>query len=766
MLIFFVISNYLKAQNSISGIVSDTSCHPINYATVVLYKNDTIKLGTITDIAGNYKFEKVKSDKYIISFNCVGYQGINRNIELLSDINLDTIKLNIDENFLNEVTITSNRNEVVTGVAKSIFTITPLMRKQSFNSFQLLTNVPDLLVNPIDKTISINEKGNILVLIDNVPREMSDISAISPKNIDKIEIITNPSAKYLSQDVSGVINIITKGNTKGFLGDVDLKINPLLKSGFLNADFKYSRNKFSFFIRSFASLLDEKQTFEQKAVTSTKNGLIVTDFIKSLHSNSLLHSGSVKTGIEYQINKTSYLLFDSYFDKVKSTGETDYYGLVSENYRSAMDYNSKKSNKSDENAQKYSLYFQKQFDNKSVLAILAKYNNFYSNYKTNFAKQSLTIDFQNNTQTENNKKSFDVQSDYVYEIGKHEMNIGHRFYSQNVLQDIFYYNIPYAENRFKYQEFRNYMYCNFSGGISKKISYQSGIGIEKTDISINDRSYKNNYLKLLPTLGLQYKVSQKGSFNLNYNGSMQRPSVTALNPTIRYLDSLKITSGNPDLEPYFINNFIFSYSQSVSILYFKISMEYNFINNDIASVGESDNTGIYKVSYQNIAHYDYLTPKLTTRIKLKDWFSLNTSIYSIYTKYNDDKNQINTSLNSFGFNFSSNMSYKKFYLSLSYTFKPKYLDASNIGKFADDSRLSIFWQPFDQLTLGCNLRYFFPWNEYYNIVDLNYTENYKKDFKDRYLLVLFEVAYNFENGKNRKQLSKRIDNNDNSEELK
>lgn len=763
LFIYLIISiSNLFSQISIKGKIVDSLGQPIQYATVVLFKNDTLYKGTISEQNGFFKLNDINNDIYKLSISYIGYENYNKQIDFVRDTVLETIVLNPNDNVLNEIEINAEKNEIQLLASKTVFKISKKTREKALNSYILLSTIPELQINTIDNGIRLNgnNDGNLLILINNIPRDKNDLATLNPKDIEQVEIITNPSAKYLSQDISGVINVVTKSSNTGISSYTELKVNPLLKVAFLNGKFRYSKNKFSIYIKPFLSILDEKDTEKKDVYTSYYNDYLIKEERNSKDASFYMYGGDIKTGIDYQFNSSSFIAIDFYINGIDAEGNENYEGIINNNDELLTTYNSSIFKNSKENARKINTYYQKKYD-RILFVLNTGYNHFFSKYDLDYEKiASSGLYFNNHFITNNNKQSVFVQPDFSMDIKSHQLSLGYRFYYQDVSQIL-----TSDADAFEYQEYIHFPYLNFSGAFNS-FSYNASCGFESSNIILKNGIEDVNYFNILPTLSLNYNISKSNSLNFSLNQKIKKPKVAYLNPNLYYTDSIVLISGNSELEPYIVNSASTSYTYKKSNVYLKFSFNYQNIKNDISKVGEIENS-IYNASYINAIESEFLYSSVLCRLNFLDNnLSFNSNLSAYYQKYKNKINNFNSELISFGFNFSSSYSYKDFYFSLSYRYSPKYLRYNMIVKNGDDSWFSVYWQPNDILTLGGHIRYLLGWNEYNQLDDFNFSHSYNRNIKDRNLVFMLNLSVNLSKGVKEKRRRYKIKNYDSPEEIK
>lgn len=566
--------NLLIAQ-SITGKVKGDDGNAIAYATVNLV--DSIlkdKDYAIADQQGQFSFNAIVKEGDIILVSMVGFQALQYKVakDSLSLLqNLTLVMKRSDRYRIDEVLVEGKKPMIELKPGKVIYNLDNSALVQTSSMIDILGKAPGVIVNPQDESISLNGK-NVLILIDGKKTYLDGsqvyqyLNNIQAGTIEKMEMISNPSAKY---DAGAVINIITKkSKTNGWNSSVS-NISGIGKEPDLrvNASFNYRDDQVAL-TTAFGTNFDrspgrgsESQnspTYDlyQRFTSMTKSngfyGRASLDFFLSKKSTL----GLVYSRNQYNKNKTS-----------DSQTERRTIGAVLEHF---IDANHTK-NRSHRNL--YSLNFNTVFSEKKKLMINADYsisnsigdNSFTTELNNSLYKSRLNdLDFQN--------KLFSYTMDYEDQwFDKFNIELGTKisdFRTDNV--NIFN-TITQVDSQFPAKQLDNFKYYeniyagyfNVNTAISKKISVQAGLRTEITETKGNSVSLDSirsfDYFDLFPSIAINYDLNKSNNFSLSYNKSINRPSFSSLNPFRYYSNIYTASEGNPFLKP--------AYSHSASLQY-------------------------------------------------------------------------------------------------------------------------------------------------------------------------------------------------------
>ena len=214
----------------ISGkVVDKKSSQPLSYVTITC-KNAEKKIvtGVISDEQGNFIIKKLPSEKLNFSFQFIGFKTLEKQLLVSKNINLGTIYLEEDVTSLNEVEIQGETSTIVQKVDRKIINVGKDLVSTGTTSLEMLENIPSIDVNQLSGTISLRGNENVRVLVNGKPSNINTeqlLKQIPSNSVKSVEIITNPSAKFNPDGMSGIINLILKKNTTiGFNGSISAGI--------------------------------------------------------------------------------------------------------------------------------------------------------------------------------------------------------------------------------------------------------------------------------------------------------------------------------------------------------------------------------------------------------------------------------------------------------------------------------------------------------------------------------------------------------------
>lgn len=576
--IFFLTSIVMFGNNNIlekriSGTVIDAETQtPLEFATVSIYENEKLIDGIITNEKGEFTIN-AKPSIYLIKVEYISYKNYETQIDLKQNTNLGIISLEIDMESLGEVEIIAERSTVDLKLDKKVFNVGKDLLSQNGSLLQVMENVPSVAVD-LDGGISLRGNANVTVLINGKPSVLAannGLDQIPAQQIERIEVITNPSARYQAAGTAGIINVILKKNANGgFSGSVSMS-NSIRADFNTNASLNYKTDKFNAFTTLGYRFVDNKIS-EQINQNSLVNGNIVNlnqtaDSYRNSKVTSLyfgldyfLNEENIITASYYKMlidrnNKVNYNY--NYFDELQTLDSTVVRG---EKYHEPMNHN------------QLELNYAKTFDKEGKkLTIDFQYDFWDDDENERFNTQKTApvqlVNELSRTRDIESSKDYLLQLDFVNPINENStFEVGLRGETRIITSDYKAENFDGTdwdifngiENKLDYKEEIGGVYAQFSSKVNK-FSYQLGLRTEFTKIDISDKNntFNNtkNYTKLFPTAHFTYAFSDKTNMQLSYSRRINRPSFWHLNPFGGLAQINTIREGNPDMDPSLTNSF-------------------------------------------------------------------------------------------------------------------------------------------------------------------------------------------------------------------
>ena len=602
-----------KNEIIIQGTVIDGNTkQPLEYATVILKNKETSLLsGGLTDFNGNFKIATPQAT-YEVS---VKYISFKSKIFPVEEININKkfgiIALYENTNSLNEIVIVAEKTTVDIRLDKKIFNIGKDLSIRGGNASDVLGNVPSVQVD-VEGNVSLRGNENVTILIDGRPSALVGMNGadalrqIPAEAIEKVEVITSPSARYDAEGTAGILNIILRKNKLvGFNGSLQLDLGiPERVGTAFNANWR--TEKWNFFTNT---------GFRYNATPG--NAFSDSDFLSSTAQNArvlesrkfgrLSRSLFTSFGAEYYLTPNSSVIgnivFNSGNDDDVNTNDIKRFnseGVINEaTFRT-------ESEGEDENRMQYTVDYVNNFNkNGRKLSISSQYSTEAENVLNNITEVDTSLNLLNDLEQvieDQDENSGLFQVDYVHPVGEDiQYEAGYRGNYRNIFNSFFLAErqdfenngplIPDAglNNSFNYEEFVNAAYFQY-GQKFNKISLLAGVRYEYTSIEIaqqtattkNNRSYGN----LFPTVNLGFEFKDGENITLGYNRRIRRPRGRSLNPFPSRSSESNMYSGNVALNPVITDALDLGYLKRWDKFTLSTSLYYNISNDNWERIQE------------------------------------------------------------------------------------------------------------------------------------------------------------------------------------
>ena len=610
-LITTIISYNLNAQENLiylSGTILDNESNtPLEYATISVFKaGDSIVIyGGITDSDGKFNLEILRGN-YDLKLEYISFKEKNiKNIALFKSKDLGTLFMSIDENILDEVEVIAEKTQVEIKLDKTVYNIGKDLTLRGSSVSDVLDNLPSVAVD-INGNVSLRGNQSVRILINGKPSGLVGISSndalkqFPSESVEKVEIITSPSARYNAEGTAGIINIILRKNKlAGLNGSISANLGDPKSYG-ISGNVNYRTKKINLFTNTGYSL----RSYENPSISETEyyTGGLINNFLNENSSrNSERNSFYQNTGIEYFFSdKTSLVL--SYLTR-ESDDEDITINNINQNFQGEKKLSKRIENeKESDDTKEFSLNFTHEFKNKGSLTMdyqKEKSNKFESGIISNTQSIPNFIKYLGEkVLTDENQESELYKIDYVLPIGEDgQFEMGYRKSNQFQITDYlvedesldgqFIKNSNLSNNLY-YNEKINAFYTQY-GNKKNKFSYLLGLRIEESKTIVKQQETNSNDIKkyndLFPTLNLAYELKENETITLGYNRRISRPRSYFINPFPSRTSETSFFQGNPYLNPTYSNGIDLGYLKrlkkttlSGSIYYKKSDEIFTFIN--------------------------------------------------------------------------------------------------------------------------------------------------------------------------------------------
>lgn len=635
-----------QAQNSgtVSGKITEKSNNaPISYASVTIKDNGKVVSGINTDDNGDFTIKNLALKSYTVEVQYIGFRKYIGSVILSDNKKEATLKVSLEEEAtqLKGVNIISERSTIEQKIDRKVITVGKDLTTAGASASDIMNNIPSVNVDQ-DGKLSLRGNDNVRVLIDGRPSNIDPaqlLKQIPSTSIKKIELITNPSAKYNPEGMSGIINVILHKNANtGFNGSYSggitfgetAKYNQSLdlnyKTGKVNFFGNVGQNFGTYFNDGFIKRLD--QDINQRLDIMNDN-------------DSYLY----KIGMDYLIDDHNTISF--YTNQNKSNGKgfvnTDIdYNNVTDSDISNIFQNSRYSGP--DQVGTYNLAYKHIFKKEGhTLDFEANYSDNKETQNASFDTRTTKIDNTTNDVVfedyiKGNRKLSTLNVDYVNPLNeKTTLEAGAEARITKTDNDYITGNpgIPVAGqiSNYTYDTDIYSAYVTF-GQKFTKFSYQLGARFESYKVAANlnygNDKFDDDYITLYPSAYLTYNLNEKNTFQLSYSRRVDRPSLEQTKPIREFATPLVTSLGNPELLPQFTNSVEVNYTKTLEKGSFTAGVFVRSINDQISRIlypDAADASGEKQImtytNYDNNTAYGF---EVSFNYKITKWWDISPSI--------------------------------------------------------------------------------------------------------------------------------------------
>ena len=638
------------AGRMLTGVVLDENNQSIPYASVSTRSlRDSTKLnGTATTLEGTFEI-RLRPGKYKLTVSFLSYKDYTQEINLEEgDLDVGTIKLNPKTEMIDEVVVKGEKSYMEMKLDRRVYNVGKDPNNAGSNAQDILETVPSVEVD-VDGTVSLRGSSNVRILVDGKPSSLTGISSQDalrqlPGNlIDKIEVVTNASAKYDAEGEAGILNIVLKKEKRaGLNGSFEVNAGyPHNYGG--SANINYRKGKVNFFTSigaqyrrrpgsgySFQQFFLEDTTFAYERNREQDRGGI---------------SGNGRFGIDYHINDKTTLTASGMYNRSYDDNNAKLeYTDIDENGTITQVVTRTDEEIEQEQSFEANLNFRRVFKKKDQL-LTADFRWFKDeDYEDaqQFEQGSDYILNQRSDNTENQQNWF-VQADYIHPFSENvKLETGIKATLRRIVND---YKVEQLndstadwetlsdfDNNFIFDENIYAAYIIASGKI-KRLSLQGGIRAEYSDIGtqlvktneVNNR----DYLSFFPSAHLSYEFASNNSLQLSYSRRISRPRFRELIPFFSLTDNRNFYSGNPNVNPVFTHSAEIGHLKTWDNGTLLSSIYYRHRDGVLERISQSDSTGFITTFPVNLSTEDAAGLEFSFSYSLFKWWRvmLNANVY-------------------------------------------------------------------------------------------------------------------------------------------
>ena len=634
-------------NGSVSGRVIDQSEGlAVSYAAIVIKSasDQTTLTGGITTEEGEFLIEKLPEGDFLLEVQFIGYKTHKTTFHISSDqkkVKLGTISLESESTELSEVEVVAERSTIEQKVDRKVINVGKDLTTVGPTASDIMNNIPSLNVDQQSGEITMRGNSNVRVMVDgklsNVPVAQL-LRQIPSTSIKSIELITNPSAKYNPEGMSGIINIILHKNANiGLNGNLNMGLTKGLEAKFNNSlDLNYRNGKFNLYGNAGTNI--GKYVNDGVVNRIDENS---QQFIDVLSNNK---SYLYKVGVDFYLNDKNTLSFftnQNYYDGLLDVDTEVFYPdnpqlnlgqlLISDQENHSQQYNFD-----------YKLLFGKEGQSVELEADL---NIFDSEEVANFDLSGAYPfpDYTDFVDTERTQTT--VNLDYVNPVdslSKLELGLQARLFETDTdyRSTGLSYNaggelVPTATTAFIYDMDIYSAYATY-GRTSGKWSYQLGVRVENVEVKADTnqvRAFTDSYTEFYPSGFLTYSPGEKNQFQLSIGRRVDRPGLSQVNPIREFATPLISSFGNPSLRPQFTFSYELNYTRRFELGSLTTGVFYRTISDEINRAFFVDRLDLNRLilTYDNFDDTEAFGVEVSSNLNLTKWWNVNAS-FDLYNQ--------------------------------------------------------------------------------------------------------------------------------------
>jgi ferric enterobactin receptor len=644
-------------KSTLSGIIIDGQSNaPLPYASVRVFKSvdSTLVSGGLTNDNGQFSID-IPQGQYYAAVDFVGYKPFKIPSFLVDKnaLNLGNIKVSASSKTLDEVVVQAEKSTMELSLDKRVFNVGKDISNAGGTATDILSNIPSVSVD-VEGNVKLRGSDNVRILIDGKPTGLvsfkggAGLQQLQGSMIERVEIITNPSARYEAEGMAGIINIVLKKQqNQGFNGSFEVILGNPVNYG-LAANINFRHKKVNFFLNYGIAYRKQPGVGTQYQEVYNKDTTFITDIDRSGNITGL--HNNVRGGLDYYVNDKNvltayYMLRRTDVRRITDLIYKDYISNI--NNLKTNTYRQQDETETEPNSE-YALTYKKSFAKKGQeLTADLRHLDYWERSDQTFTQTSTFANGTPNTLENRLQKSLNdeyekqylIQVDYTHPLSKDgKFETGIRTSFRDMINDYVvternikgeFVTLLNLDNYFIYDENILAAYA-ILGNKKDKLSYQFGLRGEITDVKttlqqtneVNPRNYANFF----PSVHFTYKLPKENAVQLSYSRRVRRPQYNDLSPFSTFSDNRNFFSGNPDLDPEFANAFDLGHIKYFEKGSFTSSIYYRHTIDKIQSVRRVDAVGYATTRPENLLSEDAYGAEFTSQYTPKKWWKIDFNV--------------------------------------------------------------------------------------------------------------------------------------------
>ena len=612
--------------------------------------------------AGTFHIAQLPEGSYTLSISFIGYKTIEKPFTLskqIPGVNFRNLLLQEDSQLLGEVKVTGQRSQMKFDIDKKVFNVDQNISSTGGTASDVLTNIPSVEVDN-EGEVSLRGSSDVTVWINGRASGLSAdnraqiLEQLPAESIERIEVITNPSAKFSPEGTSGIINIVLKEDRRaGYYGSLQAGVDT--RGGWnASGNVNYSSNKTEMYAGvGYRERKRDGGGFSNRTNTDASGNPV--SFLNQTSDNDG-HGGQtfVRAGLTWHLTQSDHLNLGAFgmFGTRKQTNTINYLSDIPNSFLSSERISDSDNPMKGGNVE---LGYKHDFSKTSNLDVVASWNTWNMDQKSTYLQSSV---FENEETThsyqwQKNKMqshNWELQADYVNAFNEfNKIEAGYKGTFSRQESPVETKSGETAEdarpdeqlyNRFYYDQDIHALYATYSGRFGN-FGYQAGLrgeyshtdtrslayGQEKGEVS----PYKDDYFSIFPSVFLTYTLPAQNEIQLNYSRRINRPWGHQLNPFLNITDSTNISFGNPYLTPQYSNSMELNYIKNWEAHTLSVSAYYRNTDDVIQRISYLEDN-IMKSTFENVAETQSAGVEIVGKNHLFSILDLTTTVNLYYNK--------------------------------------------------------------------------------------------------------------------------------------
>ena len=679
-LLFFIgLAFNLSAQTFVlKGSIQNDGNEVVPFATLVVYQSadSAIAKTGVADGNGNFRMVGLKAGNYFLKVSSIGLAEYSSDkFEIKGNKTLPLIRMKVQSQELNEVTVEGQRSMVEIQADRTVFNVDKAVSTIGSTGFEALRKAPGIIIDN-NNNVMLDGKSGVQLYVDGKPMQLSGadltnyLEGLSASEIEAIELITQPSAKFDAAGSAGIINIRLKKDLRyGLKGTLETGFTQGVYPKFNNRIALSQRNRKVNFYSSYNNQLYRRWNF-----INLRREQLGNVFDKQTETTSEGTAQQMRAGLDYFISPKSTLgvvVNSSYRDNETRTGTVNDIFLGSDTLSQVL------ISGSNNDDQQLNVFGNINYRFKDTVgrefSVDLDYG-YYENEGKAFQPNLYLDPTRTQVLLERNFRMLmplditilSAKADYEFPLKKFKIATGAKvnqvisenefgFYEVTNEGDVFSTD---RSNNFRYEELVNAGYVQISRG-GKKFSYQAGLRAEQTIsegllTSFNnqgDSLVKRDYLNWFPSGGISYNHSRAHRFGMRYSRRITRPTYQSLNPFEQVLDELSFMKGNPFLQPQYTHDLKLTHTFMYTL---NTSITYSYVEDYFAQITDTADGNRAFLTSRNVADQQVLSANISSPFEVKKWWNVFVSVTAFQTNFTANTEEFKPisqrSLNAYGQN--------------------------------------------------------------------------------------------------------------------